>query len=246
MKNTVDILGVRFSPLGINESAEYILNLAGEDGFHYVFTPNSEMVMAAGKDKEFESILNSADILTADGIGIIYASKILGRPIRERAAGYDISLKVIEQMAQNGKTLYLFGAAPSVAETAKSNLENKFPGIKIVGTHDGYFDAEEEKKIIEDINEKKPDIIFVCLGAPKQEKWIFANKDKLNTKVAMGLGGCLDVYAGNVKRAPDIYIKLGLEWFYRLMKEPKRFFRMLALPKFMIKVIWHKITKKGA
>ena len=245
MKNTVDILGVRFSPFGVEESAEYILNLTQEDKFHYVFTPNSEMVMAAVKDKEFENILNSADLLTADGIGIIYASKILGRPIGERASGYDISLKLIEKMTSLGKTLYLFGAAPGVAEKARENLETKFSGIKIVGIHDGYFDDEEEKRIIEDINLKKPDVLFVCLGCPKQEKWIFNNKDNLNAKVAMGLGGCLDVYAGNVKRAPDIYIKLGLEWFYRLMKEPKRFFRMLALPKFMIMVICHKITKKG-
>ena len=245
MKNTVDILGVRFSPLGVEESAEYILKLTCEDAFHYVFTPNSEMVMAAVKDKEFENILNSADLLTADGIGIIYASKILGRPISERASGYDISLKLIEKMAMSGKTLYLFGAAPEVAEKAKGILEYKIPGIRIVGTHDGYFDAEEEKRVILDINEKRPDVLFVCLGSPKQEKWIFENRNRLNVKVAMGLGGCLDVYAGNVKRAPDIYIKLGLEWLYRLMKEPKRFFRMLALPKFMIKVIWHKITKKG-
>ena len=171
---------------------------------------------------------------------------ILGRKISGRAAGYDISLKLMEKMAASGKTLYLFGAAPGIAETAAEKLKEKYPGLNIAGLHDGYFDAEEEKKIIADINEKKPDGLFVCLGSPKQEKWIFANKDKLNVKVAMGLGGCLDVYAGNVKRAPDIFIKFGLEWLYRLMKEPKRFFRMLALPKFMLKVIWHKITKKGA
>lgn len=245
MKNTVDILGVGFSNLGVEGSADYILKLTETDSFHYVFTPNSEMVMAA-KDKGFENILNSADLLTADGIGIIYASRILGTPIFERAAGYDISLKLMEKMTASDKTLYLFGAAPGVAEKAAENLKNKYPGIIISGIHDGYFDAEEEKKILCDINEKKPDLLFVCLGSPKQEKWIFENRDKLNAKVAMGLGGCLDVYAGNVKRAPDIYIKLGLEWFYRLMKEPKRFFRMLALPKFMIKVIWHKITRKGS
>lgn len=246
MINKIKILGVGFADLGVEGSADYIFRLLEKPGFHYVFTPNSEMVMAAENDKEFENILNSADLLTADGIGIIYASKILGRKISERAAGYDISLKLIEKMADPGKTLYLFGAAPGIAETAASKLKEKYPGLIIAGLHDGYFDSEEEKKIIADINEKKPDVLFVCLGCPKQEKWIYANKDKLNVKVAMGLGGCLDVYAGNVKRAPDIFIKLGLEWFYRLMKEPKRFFRMLALPKFMIKVIWHKITKKGA
>ena len=244
MRNTVDILGVKFSSMGVDGSADYIMNLLGEDGFHYVFTPNSEMVMAAVGDKEFKEVLNSADLLTADGIGIIYASKILGNPISERAAGYDISLKLMEMAATLGKTLYFFGAAPGVADKAKEIIEERFPGIKIIGTHDGYFDEAEEKRIIEEINSKKPDLLFVCLGCPKQEKWIFKNKDRLDTKVAMGLGGCLDVYAGNVKRAPDIYIKLGIEWLYRLMKEPKRFFRMLALPKFMLKVIWHKISGK--
>ncbi len=246
MKKTVDILGVKFGDLGISDSADYIMKMTEEERFHYVFTPNSEMVMAAVKDKAFEDILNSADLLTADGIGIIYASKILSRPIAERASGYDISLELMGKAAASGKTLYLFGAAPGVAEKAAQMLKEKYPRLIISGLHDGYFDLEEEKKIIDDINEKKPDLLFVCLGCPKQEKWIFENRDKLNAKVAMGLGGCLDVYAGNVKRAPDIYIKLGLEWFYRLMKEPKRFFRMLALPKFMIKVIWHKLTRKGA
>ena len=241
MGNKVDILGVNFSPMDIESSAEKIIEMTGEEGFHYVFTPNSEMVMAAVKDENFKNILNSANILTADGIGIVYASKILGRPISQRASGYDISLKLMERLAGTGKSFYFFGASPGVAEKAKENLLQKYPGIIVSGTHDGYFDKEEEKKVIEDINSKKPDILFVCLGSPKQEKWIFENRDKLSAKVAMGLGGCLDVYAGNVKRAPDIFIKLGLEWFYRLIKEPKRFFRMLALPKFMINVISHKI-----
>lgn len=246
MINTVDILGVKFSPLGVKASADYILKMTEDEGFHYVFTPNSEIVMAAENDEKFKNILNSADLITADGIGIIYASKIFGTPINERASGYDISLSLLEGMAAKGRSLYLFGAAPGVAEKAAGNITAKFPGIKIVGTHDGYFDELKEKEIIEDINLKKPDVLFVCLGAPKQEMWIFDHKDRLEVKVAMGLGGCLDVYAGNTKRAPEIFIKLGLEWFYRLIKEPKRFFRMLALPKFMIKVIWHKITRKGS
>lgn len=242
MENKVDILGVKFSSFDIDSSAEKIIKMTEEEGFHYVFTPNSEMVMAA-RDEQFKNILNSADMLTADGIGIVYASKILGTPIYKRASGYDISLKLFEALAGSGKSFYLFGAAPNVAETAKEKLLSKFPGLIISGTHDGYFDAEEEKKIIEDINLKQPDVLFVCLGSPKQEKWIYENRENLDARVAMGLGGCLDVYAGNVKRAPDIFIKFGLEWFYRLIKEPKRFFRMLALPKFMIKVIVHKIFK---
>ncbi len=244
MKNTVDILGILFSPMGVDSCADHIFDMLSEEGFHYVFTPNSEIVMSAFKDKDFAAVINSADLLTADGIGIIYASKIVGNPIPERAAGYDISLKLLEKLAANGKSVYLFGSAPGVAEKAAENLAQKFPSLIISGMHDGYFDSVEEQKIIDDINQKAPDVLFVCLGSPKQEKWIFDSRDKLNAKVAMGLGGCLDVYAGNVKRAPDIFIKLGLEWFYRLIKEPKRFFRMLALPKFILTVIFRKIAGK--
>ena len=239
---TADVLGIKVSKHSINSAADEIERLIDEGGFHYVFTPNSEIILKAYKDAEFTEKLNSASFLIADGIGVVYASKILGNPIKERAAGFDTACRLMELMAQKEQSLYLFGAAPGMAEKAASVLVEKYKGLKIAGLHDGYFDSEEEKNIIADINEKSPDVLFVCLGAPKQENWIFANKDKLNVKMAMGLGGCIDVFAGNVKRAPDIFIKLGLEWFYRLCKEPKRFFRMLALPKFIITVIKVKLT----
>ena len=239
---TTNILGVNVSKHSINSAAEAIEKLIEAGGFNYVFTPNSEIILNAYKNPEFAEKLNGASFLIADGIGVVYASKILGNPIKERAAGFDTACRLMELMAQKGQSLYLFGAAPSMAEKAAGVLTEKYKGLKIAGLHDGYFDAEEEKNIIADINEKAPDVLFVCLGAPKQENWIVANKDKLNVKMAMGLGGCIDVFAGNVKRAPDIFIKLGLEWFYRLCKEPKRFFRMLALPKFMLTVIKVKLT----
>lgn len=237
MDKTVNILGVNISDASIPQATELIMNSVTNGEKISVFTPNSEIILAAYKDDNFKNIINSASLCTADGIGVIYASKILGTPIPERCSGYDISLKLIDRMAKTGLTLYLFGAAPGVAETAKKKLEESYPGINIVGYHDGYFDAKEEKNIINDINNKKPNVLFVCLGSPKQEKWIYEHLSSLDINVAMGLGGCLDVYAGNVKRAPDIFIKFGLEWFYRLMKEPKRFFRMLALPKFMLTVL---------
>lgn len=239
---TTDILGIKVSKHNINSAADEIERLISEGGFHYVFTPNSEIILNAYNDADFAEKLNSASFLIADGIGVVYASKILGNPIKERAAGFDTACRLMQLMAEKGQSLYLFGAAPGMAQKAAAALEEKYKGLKIAGLHDGYFDETEEKNIIADINEKSPDVLFVCLGAPKQENWIFANKDKLNVKMAMGLGGCIDVFAGNVKRAPDIFIKLGLEWFYRLVKEPKRFFRMLALPKFMMTVIKVKLT----
>ncbi len=241
MKKVVKILDVNINPVTVDESVEIIGKTIECGDKLSVFTPNSEIILSAYKNEEFKSVINSAGLATADGIGVVYASKILGTPVSERCSGYDISLALIKLMAQKGQSLYLFGAAPGVAQAAKEKIEKQNPGINIVGFHDGYFDNQEEKNIINDINDKKPNVLFVCLGSPKQEKWINENLDKLDINVAIGLGGCLDVYAGNVKRAPQIFIKLGLEWFYRLIKEPKRFFRMLALPKFMLTVLKIKV-----
>ena len=236
--DTVNILGINVDMVGINESADIIMGyLDDETGLKRVFTPNSEIIMAGYKDSEFAKILNKADLLTADGIGVVYASKILGKPIKERAAGFDIATEVVKRISKTGHKLYLFGAKPGVAEQAKAKMEKDFPGINIVGTHNGYFKTKDVPEIIEDINNSGAELLFVCLGAPAQEKWIDNNADKLNVKVAMGIGGSLDVFAGTVERAPEFYCKHGLEWFYRLKKEPWRAKRMTALPKFAATVV---------
>ena len=239
MVDKVNILGVKIDKVTIDEAVERIIGFTDEDCVHTVFTPNSEIIMSAYRDENIKSILNNASLLTADGIGVVKAAQIVRNPLKERAAGYDISLKLMERMEKEGKSLYLFGSKPEIVKTAYEKLKEKHPALNISGYSDGYFDKEKEAEIINDINEKNPDVVFVCLGCPKQEKWIAENKDKLRCKVLIGLGGCLDVYAGYVKRAPDIFIKLNLEWFYRLLKEPKRFVRMLDLPKFALKVILH-------
>ena len=233
----VNILGVNVDMVNIEESADIILRFLDEDGFRRVFTPNSEIIMMAYEDAEFKKALNKADLLTADGIGVVYASKILGKPISERAAGFDIAKSVLSKIAKTGHKLYLFGAKPGIAECAKAKIEEEYPGIKIVGTHNGYFKSKDVPEIIDDINNSGADLLFVCLGAPAQEKWIDENADKLNVKVAMGIGGSLDVFAGHVERAPEFYCKHGLEWFYRLKKEPWRAKRMMALPKFAVTVM---------
>lgn len=239
MSDKVNILGVKIDKVSIDEAVERIITFTNEDKVHTVFTPNSEIIMSAYRDENMKSILNNASMLTADGIGVVKAAQIVQNPVKGRCAGYDISLKLMERMEKENKSLYLFGSKPEVVKTAYEKLKEKHPALNIAGYSDGYFDENKEKEIINDINEKNPDVVFVCLGCPKQEKWINDNKDKLSSKVLMGLGGCLDVYAGYVKRAPDIFIKLNLEWFYRLIKEPKRFVRMLDLPRFAMKVILH-------
>ena len=233
----VNILGVYVDKVTIPEAAEAIFEMLGENRPHWVFTPNSEIIMQAYKNEEFCKILNRADLLTADGIGVVYASRILKNPISERAAGYDIACRLLDKIAKSGHRIYLFGGREGVAETAKKNLEEKYPFIQIVGTRNGYFKPAEEQKIVSEINDAKPDIVFVCLGAPAQEKWIARNSAKINAKVFMGIGGSLDVIAGTVERAPEAWCDKGLEWLYRLIKQPSRFWRMLALPKFAITVM---------
>ena len=208
-----------------------------EDRIHTVFTPNSEIIMAAYRDPEFCEMLNNSDLLTADGIGVVYASRILKKPINERAAGYDIARKVLEKLNYTNHKLFLFGGKPGVADEAAANLKKEYPELNIVGTRNGYFSADDEADIVNEINASGADIVFVCLGAPKQEKWINAHKDELKVRVAMGIGGSLDVFAGRVERAPDFWCKIGMEWFYRLVKEPWRIGRMMDLPKFAATVI---------
>lgn len=237
MKNKVNILGVKVDKVNISNVVRNIMNFISAEGKHVVYTPNSEMIMQAYRNDDFKEVLNSADIITADGIGVVYASKILKNPIFERCSGYDIACELLKNLEKSGKSIYLFGSKPGVPETAKVNMIKKHPKLNVVGVSNGYFDEKREQEIIADINDKNPDVVFVCLGVPKQEYWIYNHKDELNAKVFMGLGGSLDVFAGNVKRAPDIFIKLGIEWLYRLIKEPKRFIRMLDLPKFAMTVI---------
>lgn len=238
MNDKVNVLGIKIDKITIDEASDKIMNLINsEKNGHYVFTPNSEMIMAGYRDENLKSILNSADILSADGIGVVYASKILKNPIKERCAGFDIACSLLEKMNKEKKSLYLFGSKQDVVEAAKENILQKHPHINICGIANGYFDEARQQEIINDINEKKPDVVFVCLGVPKQEKWIYNNAKNLNAKVLMGLGGSLDVFAGKVKRAPVIYQKLGIEWLYRLCKEPKRIGRMLDLPRFAFTVI---------
>ena len=233
-----NILGVNVDKVTYDEAVNCIMKMLNEPGNHTVFTPNSEIILMAYKDENFCGILNSADLLTADGIGVVYASKILGNSVPERVAGFDVSCGVLDEISQTGHRLYLFGGKPGVAEKAAENLKAEYPLINIVGMHDGYFAPEENDAIIDDINQSGADLVFVCLGAPKQENWIFENRSKLNCHVMMGVGGTLDVLAGTAERAPEIWCDLGFEWLYRLIKEPKRIFRMMALPKFAFTVLF--------
>ena len=227
-----EIMGVGFDDLTLDEAAKAAAGMIEAGGFHYVVTPNPELVDRARREEPFRQALNGADLVLPDGIGGVYAAKLLGRPLKGRCPGIDFAGKLMEHMAKTGLRLYLLGAKPGVAEAAAARLEAKYPGLVICGTHDGYF--KEDGPVAEAIRAAEADVVFVCLGAPKQEYWMVKNGPATGAKLMAGLGGSLDVFAGVVERAPEAWQKLGLEWLYRLTKEPKRIGRMARLPLFLV------------
>lgn len=243
MRNTVDIIGVKIDNVTLIDAAVKLESFLDGESLNMIFTPNSEILLDAVKEPPFAEVLNNGDLVVPDGIGVVIASKFYGMPIKERVAGYDLMCKLIELAYLKNKSIYFLGGKEGVAEEATERLKKEYNGIKIAGMHNGYFDEEEEILIINDIINSKADVVLVALGAPKQEKWIYENRHKLPVKIAMGVGGSFDVIAGKAKRAPEFYQKAGLEWFYRLLKEPKRFFRVLKLPKFILLAFYDAKTR---
>ena len=236
----MEVLGIRIDEVNMDEALQKAKGFLESDKFNMIFTPNPEFIINADKDEEFKVILNSSSLNIPDGNGIVWASKKLKTPLKERVAGYDFIHRIFDFGKDKGISFYFLGSKPGVAEKAKDKLKEQYEGIKIVGIHDGYFDLEEEEKLIKEINKAKPDFLLVALGSPKQEKFIYKYKDKLNCKIAIGVGGCFDVISGEVKRAPQIFIKLKLEWLYRGLGDIKRLKRLTAIPQFMIKVLKNK------
>lgn len=233
MRETVSVLGVLVDRGDMASATEKALEFTKSGGA--VFTPNPEIIMAAHYDEEYKNILNSADMVIPDGIGVVIASKILKKPVKERVAGFDLTCNILRLAAKENIPVYIFGGKPGVAEAAAEKIKEDY-GAPVCGFQHGYH--KDDTPVIEDIKEKKPGILLVCLGAPKQEKWIIENKDKFSPCLMIGAGGSVDVLSGKTKRAPEIFIKLNLEWFYRLLCQPTRFVRMLQLPKFIITVFF--------
>lgn len=242
----LSIMGVRIDNKNMDEVMDTVKKKIAGSHRYIIYTPNTEIIMMCQEDREFLELMNSSDINIPDGIGLIYASGIKKHPLKEKVAGYDLSVNLLKLADEQGLKLFAVGGKPGVAEAAMKNVHEKYPGINIAGTQHGYFKGahlgkgghQEELEVLENINRAAPDILFVGFGAKKQEQWIEYNKDKINAKIIIGNGGTLDGLAGNVKRAPEIFIKLGLEWLYRLIKEPKRIKRQILLPIFMFKVLF--------
>lgn len=228
----IDVLGVSFDDLTMDEAVEIALGFMQERRACYACTPNPEIVMAAKGDAALRAALSGAELVLADGVGITKAAAMLGTPLKSRVPGIDFASNVISRLAEREGSVYLLGAKPLVAEAAAEKLTQTYPGIVIAGTNDGYF--TDDAPVIEKINAASPDFLMVCLGSPKQELWMSANAGRLSCGLMAGLGGSLDVLAGNVQRAPETWRRLGLEWLYRVIKEPKRLGRVMKLPAFVL------------
>ncbi len=243
MSEKVEIVGIGINNITMNEGCDIIKDFLYSDSLNMIFTPNSEILHDAVRNKELEKMLNDAQLVIPDGIGVVIASKFYGEPLKERVAGIDLMRKLIELAHKENKNLYLLATTQEVIEEAGKKLKEQYEGLNIVCTRNGYFDEAEEEQIIEDINNKNTDILLVGLGSPKQERFIYKNRHKLNAKIAIGIGGSLDIVAGRLKRAPVFMQKAGLEWLYRLIKQPSRIKRIMKLPKFILLSFYDAKTK---
>ena len=236
MSDKVDILGVQVDSVTMAQAVEQVERYMDERKNVLIATANAEMIMRATHDTELRDILNAAALVVPDGAGTVWAAHHLGYAMPERVAGYDLAQELMRIAPGKKQKVFFFGSAPGVAEKAKAKAEELYPGIEIVGTRDGYFKAEDEPAIIAAIKAAQPDLLLVALGVPKQEKWLHAHLQELNVPVAIGVGGTLDVMAGVMKRAPYWMQKAKLEWLFRGLLQPKRAGRLMALPKFVLKV----------
>ncbi len=234
-----DVMGVGFDNVTMDEALQRSKLLLDQPGTAYCVTPNAEIVYEAMHDDRFREILNGADLVLPDGAGTVLGAKLLGTPLKQKVAGIDFASNLLGILAGTGKRLYLLGSKPGIAEQAAENMKKTHPGLCICGTADGYF--KDEAPVIAKINEARPDVLFVCLGAPKQEIFMHTHREDLHVPMMIGLGGSLDGFAGTVKRAPAWMIRLQLEWLYRLYKEPKRIGRMMRLPKFVLAVLAERL-----
>ena len=235
----IDVMGLKFDSMTMDEALSRAEALLRGDKAAYVVTPNAEIAYEALHDVQLREMLNGADLMLPDGAGVVLASKLLRTPVKQKVAGVDFAAGLLGILERNGQSLYLLGGKPGIGELAAQKMLEAHPQLRIAGIADGYF--RDEASVIEKINASGADALFVCLGAPKQERFMVQHQQELHVHLMAGLGGSLDAFAGTVQRAPAWMIRLNLEWLYRLIREPKRFRRMLRLPKYLWAVMLKRI-----
>ncbi|MCR8630349.1 WecB/TagA/CpsF family glycosyltransferase [Paenibacillus radicis (ex Xue et al. 2023)] len=242
MENCSKIMGIPVPKITMTDTIEVISKVVTErksELFHVV-TLNPEITMSCQHDQQLRSIIDEAGLLTADGIGIVMVYRLKGNPLPERVTGCDLLIKMLETANQNKWSFYLLGADEPTSIKASEVITRSYPNVSVLGRHHGFFNKVEEAQIIEEIQALSPDVLVVALGAPAAERLIYKYKNKLNARVAIGVGGSLDIIAGKVKRAPANWQKLNMEWLFRLINQPSRWRRQLILPRFAIKALLFK------
>lgn len=240
-----DVLGVGIDAVTEAEALDRIAALVREGGPHQVVTANPEILDNATRTLALHALINRADLVTADGQGVLLAGRILGTPFPARVTGIELAEALCRESAARGLSLYFLGAEPGVVDEAAANMRAQYPGVQIVGTHHGYFRKEGPAAVLADIQQTQPDIVLVGMGSPYQEHFIDEELRAIGVPVAIGVGGSFDVLSGRVERAPEIFIRLRLEWLYRIASDRKRWKRALALPRFVLKVLRQRFTKRA-
>ncbi len=246
-REKVRILGIDIDNIDIEEAGRLTKELvdSSNKSCKMVVAPNTEFIMMAQKDKEFYDILRAADLATPDSVGVMIGGKLQKKFFKQRIPGQEYFRKILEVGEKEGWTFYLLGGKGDVPALAAENIKKLYPNIKIVGYNEGFFTERSEEEVIKEINSIQPNVLFVAMGAPLQEKWISKHKNELKVDLAAGQGGTFDYEAGKIKRAPKIMQKLGIEWFWRLMLQPSRIFRMVVLPIYLMKIVFTKDLTKG-
>lgn len=230
------VLGVKLHLVSREEAAGRIEGFMGEPGFHLIVTLGPEMVMRARRDEAFRAAVEAADLVVPDGIGVVLAARWCGIPAPGRVAGIDLLEELCRRLAARSGRVFLLGAAPGVAEVAARRLQERHPGLQVAGVLDGYF--RDDQAVVEALQASGADLLLVGMGSPRQELWMLQHGSRLGIPVGMGVGGSFDVLAGRLRRAPRWMIRLGLEWLYRLLREPGRLGRQMALPRFLLAVLF--------
>ena len=227
----INILGVAFDALTLGEAEERADALLCSGAGGYIVTANPEIVLRCREDAAYAAAVNGAKLVLADGVGDLCAARILGTPLPGRVAGADLVPRLLARLAERSGSVFLYGARPGVAQRAGESLQSACPGLRIAGTENGYI--SDETALLEALEREKPDLLLLGLGAPRQELWMAENRQR-TPAVMIGVGGLLDVFAGDIPRAPESWQRLGLEWLYRLLREPRRFKRVIRLPKILL------------
>lgn len=234
--STVEIFGIPVSRMSMKETVDYLVDVVHAQSLCQVVTINPIMIMDALKEPSYMSSMLKADLIVPDGTGVVWAAERKGTPVAERVPGFDLLHELMDAASSKSWRVYLLGASDEVIQEARATLAKQYPGVQFVGCRNGYFTDAEDQEVIADIRAKQPHMLFVGRSALTQDSWIAKYRDQLMVPIMMGVGGSFDVISGRLKRAPKLWQKLRLEWLYRLILQPWRFKRMLALPRFVLKV----------